>query len=205
MFSRGLFAGKKILITGGGTGLGKAVAERLLGLGGEIAICGRRKSVCDATADELMKAHGGTVRAYGVDIRDAAAVDAMVEEIFREGPLTSLVNNAAGNFIARTEDISPRGFDAIANIVMHGTFYVTQAVGKRWIKGGHRGSVVSITVTWTRNGGPFVVPSAMSKAAIQAMTMSLASEWGRHGIRLNAIAPGEIPTEGMSKRLNPGA
>ncbi|MBV8444162.1 MAG: SDR family oxidoreductase [Hyphomicrobiales bacterium] len=205
MFSQGLFAGKKILITGGGTGLGKAVAERLLGLGGEIAICGRRKGVCEATAEELMKAHGGTVKAYGVDIRDAAAVDAMAEEIFREGPLTSLVNNAAGNFIARTEDISPRGFDAIANIVMHGTFYVTQAVGKRWIKGAHRGSVVSITVTWARNGGPFVVPSAMSKAAIQAMTMSLATEWGRYGIRLNAIAPGEIPTEGMSKRLTPGA
>ncbi len=205
MFSKDLFAGKKILVTGGGTGLGKAVAERLLGLGGEIAICGRRKGVCDATADELMKAHGGTVKAYGVDIRDAAAVDAMIEEIFRQGPLTSLVNNAAGNFIARTEDISPRGFDAIANIVMHGTFYVTQAVGKRWIKGAHRGSVVSITVTWARNGGPFVVPSAMSKAAIQAMTMSLATEWGRYGVRLNAIAPGEIPTEGMSKRLTPGA
>ncbi len=205
MFSQGLFAGKKVLVTGGGTGLGKGVAERLLGLGAVVAICGRRKSVCDATAEGLMKAHGGVVKAYGVDIRDAAAVDAMVEEIFHEGPLTSLVNNAAGNFIARTEDISPRGFDAIANIVMHGTFYVTQAVGKRWIAGGRRGSVVSITVTWARNGGPFVVPSAMSKAAVQAMTMSLAIEWGRHGIRLNAIAPGEIPTEGMSKRLTPGA
>ena len=129
----------------------------------------------------------------------------MVEEIFAAGPLTGLVNNAAGNFISRTEDLSPRGFDAIANIVMHGTFYVTHAVGKRWIAGGHRGAVVSITVTWTRNGGPFVVPSAMSKSAMQAMTMSLATEWGRYGIRLNAIAPGEIPTEGMSKRLSPGA
>ena len=205
MFSEGLFAGKKILVTGGGTGLGKAMAERLLGLGAEIAICGRRKSVCDETAAALMKAHAGVVKSYGVDIRDAAAVDAMVADIFRDGPLTSLVNNAAGNFIARTEDLSPRGFDAIANIVMHGTFYVTQAVGKRWIAGRHRGSVVSITVTWARNGGPFVVPSAMSKAAIQAMTMSLAVEWGRYGIRLNAIAPGEIPTEGMSKRLMPGA
>ena len=124
---------------------------------------------------------------------------------FSAGPLTGLVNNAAGNFISRTEDLSPRGFDAIANIVMHGTFYVTQAVGKRWIAGKHKGSVVSIAVTWVRNGGPFVVPSAMSKAAIQAMTMSLAHEWGRYGIRLNAIAPGEIPTEGMSKRLTPGA
>jgi NAD(P)-dependent dehydrogenase (short-subunit alcohol dehydrogenase family) len=203
MFEKGLFSGKKILITGGGTGLGKGMAERLLALGAEIAICGRRKAVCESTADELMKAHGGVVKAYGVDIRDSAAVDAMVEEIFHDGPLTSLVNNAAGNFIARTQDLSPRGFDAIANIVMHGTFYVTQAVGKRWIAGKHRGSVVSIVVTWVRNGGPFVVPSAMSKAAVDAMTKSLASEWGPYGIRLNAIAPGEIPTEGMSKRLSP--
>ena len=204
MFQQGLFKGKKILVTGGGTGLGRAMAERLLGLGAEIAICGRRKSVCEAAAQEMTKAHRGVVKSYGVDIRDAAAVDAMIAEIFHDGPLTSLVNNAAGNFISRTEDLSSRGFDAIANIVMHGTFYVTQVVGKRWIRQGLRGSIVSILVTWVRNGGAFVVPSAMSKAAVQAMTMSLASEWGRYGIRLNAIAPGEIPTEGMSKRLNPG-
>jgi NAD(P)-dependent dehydrogenase (short-subunit alcohol dehydrogenase family) len=128
----------------------------------------------------------------------------MVGAIFADGPLTDLVNNAAGNFISRTEDLSPRGFDAVANIVMHGTFYVTQAVGKRWVAGKHRGNVVSIVVTWVRNGSPYVVPSAMSKAAIHAMTMSLATEWGRYGIRLNAIAPGEIPTEGMSKRIKPG-
>jgi NAD(P)-dependent dehydrogenase (short-subunit alcohol dehydrogenase family) len=201
MFQQGLFKGKKVLVTGGGTGLGRGMAERLLSLGAEIAICGRRKGVCEAAAADMTKTHGGTVRAYGVDIRDAAAVDAVVEEIFRDGPLTSLVNNAAGNFIARTEDLSPRGFDAIANIVMHGTFYVTHAVGKRWIKAGVPGGVVSIVVTWTRNGGPFVVPSAMSKAAVEAMTKSLAVEWGRYRIRLNAIAPGEIPTEGMSKRL----
>jgi len=203
MFKDHLFAGKRILVTGGGTGLGKAMAERFLTLGAEIFICGRRKSVCDETAAELMKQHGGAVHTYGVDIRDSAAVDAMVEDIFKSGPLTDLVNNAAGNFISRTEDLSPRGFDAIANIVMHGTFYVTHAVGKRWIAGHTRGNVVSIVVTWVRNGGPFVVPSAMSKSAIHAMTMSLAAEWGRYGIRLNAIAPGEIPTEGMSKRLNP--
>jgi NAD(P)-dependent dehydrogenase (short-subunit alcohol dehydrogenase family) len=190
MFKDRLFAAKKILVTGGGTGLGKGMAAKFLELGAEIAICGRRKAVCDATAEALMKAHGGKVSSYGVDIRDAAAVDAMIEEIFHEGPLTGLVNNAAGNFISRTEDLSPRGFDAIANIVMHGTFYVTQAVGKRWISGGHKGSVVSIAVTWVRNGGPFVVPSTMSKSAIHGMTMSLASEWGRFGIRLNAIAPG---------------
>jgi len=203
MFKDHLFAGKKILVTGGGTGLGKAMADRFLSLGAEVVICGRRKSVCEETAAELMKRHGGSVRAHGVDIRDAAAVDAMIEEIFKAAPLTDLVNNAAGNFISRTEDLSPRGFDAVANIVMHGTFYVTHAVGRRWIAGRHPGNVLSIVVTWVRNGSPFVVPSAMSKSAIHAMTMSLATEWARYGIRLNAIAPGEIPTEGMSKRLNP--
>ena len=129
MFQAGLFRAKKILVTGGGTGLGRAIAERILSLGAEVAICGRRKAVCDATAEALVAAHGGVVKSYGVDIRDAAAVDHMVSEIFADGPLTGLVNNAAGNFIARTEDLSPRGFDAIANIVMHGSFYVTQAVG----------------------------------------------------------------------------
>jgi NAD(P)-dependent dehydrogenase (short-subunit alcohol dehydrogenase family) len=204
MFKEQLLAGRNILVTGGGTGLGKAMAARFLGLGADVHICGRRKGVCEDTAAELMKAHGGKVVAHGVDIRDAAAVDAMVEEIFKDRPLTDLINNAAGNFISRTEELSPRGFDAVANIVMHGTFYVTHAVGRRWIAGRHRGNVVSITVTWVRNGSPYVVPSAMSKSAVHAMTMSLATEWGRYGIRLNTIAPGEIPTEGMSKRIKPG-
>ncbi|MBA1148184.1 SDR family oxidoreductase [Ectothiorhodospiraceae bacterium WFHF3C12] len=204
MFQDNLFQGQRILVTGGGTGLGKGMAEKFLSLGADIYICGRRKAVCDETAEALMAQHGGTVKTFGLDIRDAQAVDDMVEQIFADGPLTGLVNNAAGNFISRTEDLSPRGFDAIANIVMHGTFFVTQAVGKRWISGGHPGSVVSIVTTWVLNGGPFVVPSAMSKSAVHTMTKSLATEWGRYGIRLNAIGPGEIPTEGMSKRLNPG-
>ncbi len=128
----------------------------------------------------------------------------MVQWIWDDGgPLTDLVNNAAGNFISRTEDLSSRGFDAIANIVLHGTFYTTHAVGKRWIAGGHRGSVLSIVVTWVWTGSPFVVPSAMAKAGVHVMTQSLAVEWGRYGIRLNAIAPGTIPTEGMTKRLSP--
>jgi NAD(P)-dependent dehydrogenase (short-subunit alcohol dehydrogenase family) len=204
MFRDGLFRGKRVLVTGGGTGLGKGMAEKFLALGADIFICGRRKSVCEATAAELTGKHGGSVKAYGVDIRDAAAVDAMVEDIFRSGPLTDLVNNAAGNFISRTEDLSTRGFDAVANIVLHGTFYVTHAVGRRWIAGGQRGNVVSIVVTWIYNGSPYVVPSVMSKAGVHAMTMSLATEWAGHGIRLNAIAPGVIPTEGASKRLSPG-
>jgi NAD(P)-dependent dehydrogenase (short-subunit alcohol dehydrogenase family) len=179
------------------------MSEKFLQLGASVVICGRRKPVLDAAAREMMALTGGQVDTFAVDIRDAAAVDQMVGDIFASGPLTDLVNNAAGNFIARTEDLSPRGFDAVANIVMHGTFYVTHAVGKRWIERKIPGNVLSIVVTWVRNGSPFVVPSAMSKAAIHAMTMSLATEWGRYGIRLNTIAPGEIPTEGMSKRLSP--
>jgi NAD(P)-dependent dehydrogenase (short-subunit alcohol dehydrogenase family) len=204
VFKDGLLKGQRILVTGGGTGLGKEMAEGFLRLGADLFICGRRKSVCDATAFELADKTGGQVTSYGVDIRNPAAVDEMVADIFKSGPLTGLVNNAAGNFISRTEDLSPKGFDAIANIVMHGTFYVTHAVGKRWIAGKHKGSVVSIVVTWIFNSGPFTVPSAMSKSAISTMTRSLAVEWGRYGIRLNAIAPGVFPTEGAGKRLRPG-
>jgi NAD(P)-dependent dehydrogenase (short-subunit alcohol dehydrogenase family) len=213
MFQDQLLKGKRILVTGGGTGLGRAMTEQFLRLGADLYICGRRQGVCDETAEQLMAAHGGSVKTFGLDIRDAQAVDAMVEQIFNEGALTGLVNNAAGNFIAPTQGLSPRAFDAVANIVMHGTFYVTQAVGKRWVEMARQGqwttadayrSVISIIVTWVQNGGPYVVPSAMSKAAIHAMTMSLATEWAGFGIRLNAIGPGEIPTEGMSKRLNPG-
>jgi NAD(P)-dependent dehydrogenase (short-subunit alcohol dehydrogenase family) len=204
MFKDNLLAGRRILVTGGGTGLGKSMAARFLQLGAEVHICGRRKIVCDETATELMDLHGGHVTSHGVDIRNPLAVEEMVEAIFLEGGLTDLINNAAGNFISRTEELSTRGFDAVANIVMHGTFYVTHAVGRRWIAAKQPGNVVSITTTWVRNGSPYVVPSAMSKSAIHAMTMSLAAEWGHYGIRLNTIAPGEIPTEGMSKRIKPG-
>lgn len=204
MFRNDLFQGKRILVTGGGTGLGKAMALRLMELGAELHICGRRESVLLEAAEELRKATGGVIHTYACDIRVAQAVDEMVETIWQmHGPLDGLVNNAAGNFIAKTEDLSPRGFDAIANIVLHGSFYVTQAVGKRWIAAKRGGSVVSIVTTWVWTGSAFVVPSAMSKAGIAAMTQSLAVEWGPKGIRLNAIAPGPFPTEGMTKRLAP--
>src|SRR5687767_11166261 len=201
MFKEGLLKGKRILVTGGGTGLGKEIAAKYVELGAELWLCGRRGGVLEETARSL----GGKVRTHPVDIRDAAAVDAMIEHIWTEaGPLTGLVNNAAGNFISPTKDLTPNGFNAIANIVFHGTFYVTHAVGKRWIAGGHKGSVVSILVTWVWTGSPYVVPSAMSKAGLHIMTKSLAVEWGKHGIRLNAIAPGPFPTEGATKRLRPG-
>jgi NAD(P)-dependent dehydrogenase (short-subunit alcohol dehydrogenase family) len=204
MFKDGILKGKRILITGGGTGLGKEIASRYLALGAELWLAGRRGAVLDSCSQELVSKFGGVVRTHAVDIRDAAAVDAMVQRIWDEsGPLTGLVNNAAGNFISPTKDLSPNGFNAIANIVFHGTFYVTQAVGKRWIEGGHKGSVISILVTWVHTGSPYVVPSAMSKAGLHVMTKSLAVEWGRYGIRLNAIAPGPFPTEGAAKRLRP--
>ncbi|WP_439574671.1 SDR family oxidoreductase [Phreatobacter sp.] len=204
MFSDGLLKGKRILVTGGGTGLGREMAEDYLRLGATVHICGRRKGVLDDTAKELMDRHGGQVITHSVDIRVAQAVEEMIEEIWASGPLTGLVNNAAGNFVSPTKDLSPRGFDAIAGIVFHGSFYVTLACGKRWIEGGHKASVISILTTWVWNGGPFTVPSAMSKAGINVMTQSLAAEWGRYGIRLNCIAPGPFPTKGAWERLNPG-
>jgi NAD(P)-dependent dehydrogenase (short-subunit alcohol dehydrogenase family) len=205
MFRDGLLKGKRILITGGGTGLGKEMAEDYLRLGADVYICGRRKNVLDDTAKELMDKHGGSVKTHSVDIRVAAAVDDMIGEIWADGgALTGLVNNAAGNFISPTKDLTPKGFDAISGIVFHGSFYVTHACGKRWIEGGTKASVISILTTWIWNGGPFTVPSAMSKAGINIMTKSLAAEWGRYGIRLNAIAPGPFPTEGAWARLSPG-
>ncbi len=214
MFDPRLMAGQRILVTGGGTGLGQAMAEQFLRLGADVAICGRRKSVCDETAAAWRATFPERrIDTFGVDIRNAQAVEEMVESLWQSGGLTGLVNNAAGNFVAPTESLSPRAFDAIANIVFHGTFYVTQAIGKRWVDAAKSGAwtreqpyrnVMSIIVTWVDNGSPYVVPSAMSKAGIEAMTKSLAIEWARHGIRLNAVGPGEIPTEGMSKRLNPG-
>ncbi len=205
MFRPDLLQGKRILVTGGGTGLGKVMTEEYLKYGAEVTICGRRLSVLEETAGELMEKHGGRVNTRTLDIRNAQAVDEVIESIFAEGPLDGLVNNAAGNFVSPTKDLSPRGFDAIASIVFHGTFYVTHAVGKRWIELGRRGSVISITTTWVRNGSAFVVPSAMSKSGIDAMTKSLATEWGRYGIRLNCIAPGPFPTKGAWERLNPGS
>ena len=205
MFQRELLKGKRILITGGGSGLGREIAARYLELGAELNICGRRKPVLDTSAAELMALYGGRVATHAVDIRHADDVDTMIGRIWSDfGPLDGLVNNAAGNFVSRTQDVSPRGFDAVAGIVLHGTYYTTHHVGRRWIESGHKGSVISIVVTWVRTGAPFVVPSAMSKAGVDVMTKSLAIEWGRYGIRLNAIAPGVFPTAGANKRLSPG-
>jgi NAD(P)-dependent dehydrogenase (short-subunit alcohol dehydrogenase family) len=204
VFKDDLFKGKRFLITGGGTGLGKIMLERFVELGADAVICGRRGSVLEQTAREIMdKFPKRRIDTFAVDIRVATAVEEMVDAIWAGGPIDGLVNNAAGNFISQTKDLSPRAFDAIANIVLHGTFYVTNACGKRWIEARRKASVISILTTWVWTGSPFVVPSAMSKAGVAVMTQSLAVEWGRHGIRLNAIAPGPFPTEGAWARLNP--
>lgn len=204
MFRPGLMDSERILVTGGGTGLGREMTEAFLKLGATVYICGRRQNKLDETAQELMAEHGGKVVGIACDIRDADAINAMIDQIWADGPLTGLVNNAAGNFISRTEDLSVNGFNAIADIVFRGTFYVTHNVGKRIIAEKGRCNVLSILTTWVWNGSAFVVPSAMSKSAINTMTQSLAVEWGRHNMRFNAIAPGLFPTKGMSARLSPG-
>ncbi len=204
MFKPGLMKGQRILITGGGTGLGKEMAEGCLVLGAEVYICGRRGGVLEETANELMGRHGGKVIPIACDIRVPEAIHDMMEEVWAGGALTGLINNAAGNFISRTEDLSTRGFDAIANIVFRGSFFVTLEAGKRWLAEKRKASVVSILTTWVWSGGPFTVPSAMSKAGLNVMTQSLAAEWGNRGVRFNAIAPGPFPTEGAWARLSPG-
>ncbi len=203
MFDDTLLKDKRVLITGGGSGLGKSAAQRIMELGGEPIICGRRAQVLEETAAALRKDTGGTISWKQLDIRDPEAVEAVVAQIWEEGPLDALINNAAGNFLARTEELSHRAVDAIIAIVLHGTAYMTLACGRRWIAECRPGNILSIVTTYAWTGSAFVVPSAMGKAAVLAMTRSLAVEWGRKGIRLNAIAPGPFPTQGAWERLVP--
>jgi NAD(P)-dependent dehydrogenase (short-subunit alcohol dehydrogenase family) len=203
MFRNDLLAGKRILITGGGTGLGKSIGKRYLELGAELVICGRRLEVVETAAGELAQATGGKVSALSCDVRDAASVEAMMEKIWTEAPLDVLVNNAAANFIARAEKLSPRAIDAVLGIVLHGSFYCTVACGRRWIDAQRAGTVLSVATTPSFTGSAFTAPSAAAKAGIVAMTRSLAVEWGPHNIRLNAVAPGLFPTEGAWEKLYP--
>ena len=203
MFKDDLLKGKKILVTGGGTGLGREMATHFAMHGAELYICGRRQNVLEETANIISSKYDSKVHFDTLDIRDSKDVDDFVQSIFEKGPLDGLVNNAAGNFISPTKDLSPKGFDAISNIVFHGTFYMTHSVGKRWIESSKKGSIINILTTWVWTGSPYVVPSAMSKSGINTMTKSLAAEWGKHGIKINGIAPGPFPTKGAWERLNP--
>lgn len=201
MFLPDLLKAKRILITGGGTGLGKGMAQRFLELGATVYICGRREEVLQATAAELSSK--GPVHAIACDVRSLDTVEQMIDTIWSAGPLDVLVNNAAGNFISRTEDLSPRAFESVINIVLMGTLHCTMACGRCWLKSSHPGTVLSISATYAPVGSAYVVPSAISKAGVEALTRSLAVEWGNRGIRMNSIAPGPIPTQGAFSRVLP--
>jgi NAD(P)-dependent dehydrogenase (short-subunit alcohol dehydrogenase family) len=203
MFQPNLLAGKKVLITGGATGLGKSMGKRFLELGASLCICGRREDVLAQAADELRKETGGTVKTFPCDVRQSEMVEKMVDHFWQDGPIDVLVNNAAGNFLCRTEELSMGAFEAVIGIVLMGTINVTMACGKRWIKEGRKANVLNITTTYAESGSPYVVPSAVAKAGVLNLTRSLAVEWGKKGIRFNAIAPGPVPTEGAFSRLMP--
>ena len=203
MFEKGLLGNKRILITGGGSGLGAAMGRRFLELGAELIICGRRLELLERVAADMREGSGGRVTAHRCDIRDGAAVESMMDEIWRAAPVDVLVNNAAATFIAQTEHLSFRAADAILGPTLHGAMYCTLAAGRRWIEAKRRGVVLSILSTSTITGRAFTVPSAMAKSALLAMTRSLAVEWGPKGIRTVAIAPGAFPTPGASGQLRP--
>ena len=204
-FSKTLLADAHVVVTGGGTGLGRAMAMRCAELGAAVTINGRREEPLETTVSDIRDA-GGTAEGISTNVRDVDSVNAFFDEAEdRQGPVTHLINNAAANFLAAAEDISPNGFDAIIKTNLYGSFYCTQACGKRWIDREEGGVVLSIATTYAETGSAFVLPSAMSKAGIVAMTRSLAAEWGTAGIRLNAIAPGPFPTEGAWERLVPGS
>jgi NAD(P)-dependent dehydrogenase (short-subunit alcohol dehydrogenase family) len=205
MFVPDLLKGRLALITGGGTGLGKAMGRRFMELGADLMICGRRETVLAATAQEFETAFGRPVRIHRVDIRHAEAVDALMDAAFKDRPLDILVNNAAANFVARSETLSARAADAVLEITLHGTLYCTLAAGRRWIAQGRAGTVLSILTGAAFHGSPYILPSAMAKAGILAMTRSLAVEWGPKRIRFVAISPGAFPTPGASERLVPNA
>lgn len=205
MFQPDLLKSKRILITGGGTGLGRAMAERFLQLGAAVYICGRRADVLEQTCRQLAGRGTNEIRSFVCDVRDREAVEQMIAKIWDDGPLTVLVNNAAGNFIARSEELSPRAWEAVLGIVLQGTLNLTLACGRRWLEAGQPASVLNVSTTYAAVGcgSAYVVPSAVAKAGVLALTESLAVEWGPRGIRLNAIAPGPIRTEGAFSRLLP--
>ncbi len=204
MLKDGTFDGKTIIVTGGGTGLGRSMSQYLAQLGGNVVICGRRAEVVAETATEMSAATGATVVGQACDVREPEQVETLIEgAIERFGTVDGLINNAAGNFICPTERLSYNAFNTIVDIVLRGTSNCTLALGKRWIDAGRGGVFLNIVTTYAWTGSGYVVPSAVSKAGVLTLTRSLASEWGKYGIRLNAIAPGPFPTEGAWSRLMP--
>lgn len=205
MLQPGTLKDKTVIVTGGGTGLGRAMGKYLLELGANLVITSRKKEVIDKTASELMGETGGKVLAIPADVRKYEEVEHVIETAASTfGDLHGVVNNAAGNFISPTERLSHRAFDIIVDIVLRGTYYVTLAAGKHWIAKKQPGTFLNIVTTYAWTGSGYVVPSACGKAGVLALTRSLAVEWAKYKIRSNAIAPGPFPTEGAWSRLLPG-
>jgi NAD(P)-dependent dehydrogenase (short-subunit alcohol dehydrogenase family) len=203
MFQADLLKERTIFINGGGTGLGRSMALRFAELGAKLFLIGRREEPLRQTAEEI-RARGAECGHATCDVRDFAAVVAAFATAEKQfGRTDALVNNAADNFIARTEKLSPNAFNAVVAIVLHGTFHCILALGRKWIAAGQPGTILNIVTTYAETGSGFVVPSACAKAGVLAMTRSLAVEWARHRIRLNAIAPGPFPTEVAWSRLMP--
>jgi len=204
MLPPGSFQGQTIVVTGGGTGLGRSMSQYLLSLGAKVAICGRRLEVVERAAQEMAETTGGEALALKCDVRQSEQVEAMFSAVSeRFGRVHGLINNAAGNFICPTERLSYNAFNAVVDIVLKGTYNCTLAIGKRWIDADTPGAILNISTTYAWTGSGYVVPSAVAKAGALIMVRSLASEWGKYGIRLNAIAPGSFPTEGAWSRLKP--
>ena len=205
-FRKDLLSGKTTIITGGGTGLGRSMALRMAGLGAKVGVLGRRPEPLEETVAAIREAGGqGALRARATSATRRpwrAAVDALEAEL---GPANQLVNNAAGNFLAASEDLSPNAFNSVVQIVLYGSFHCTREVGRRLIERQQKGEILSIVTNYAQTGSAFVLPSAVAKAGVLAMMRSLAVEWATYGIRLNAIAPGPFPTEGAFSRLMPGS
>jgi NAD(P)-dependent dehydrogenase (short-subunit alcohol dehydrogenase family) len=204
-FHTGLLAGKTVVITGGGTGLGRSMALRMAGLGARVGLLGRRPDPLSETAGEI-RAAGGQAATAPCDVRDPAAVKAAFDQVEGElGPVNQLINNAAGNFLCASEDLSDNAFNSVVQIVLYGSFNCTRELGRRLIERKQPGHLLSIVTTYAESGCAFVLPSAVAKAGVLAMMRSLAVEWALYGIRVNAVAPGPFPTEGAFSRLLPGS